>query len=153
MRLRTRDSLEGGSYLLAVRLRRAWLPALAGVPGCEMPDAYGACRAGLAELMVLGRPMASGDSAWGVACSHVTHLPEAVLRQHFARSAEVEVVNLRRLCAFAPGLNAGRWLEAQVADVSRKAEGCMPPVWAEPDDCLVAQICRGSASTSCAFVR
>ena len=57
---RDRVSLREGSYLLALRASTpgAYLPAIAGVPCRQGLDRYGESRVGLAECMVMARPLA-----------------------------------------------------------------------------------------------
>ena len=98
-------ALAPGNSLLCIRARDTWLPALAASPG-DLPDALGASRRGLAELMVLARPVAK--------MAHLTCLPDEVLRALFGDGEPAAVVPLLYLKPFAQGMSAGRWLEANL---------------------------------------
>ncbi|CAJ1368491.1 unnamed protein product [Effrenium voratum] len=128
LRLEEQDAgtvgLQQGGYLLALKPigGAGFLPAIAGVPCREGLDRFGASRLGLAECMVLARPLAEPSGAPG----HLTFLHEPVLRGWIAEGSVVEVVLLARLTDFFLGLsgeisgdgsaclNAGTWLRVRI---------------------------------------
>ena len=100
--------VRSGGYLLGIRAEGhlAYLPAIAGVPWDEGLDRYGASRRGLAELVIMGRPL-DEDAYPG---QYVTFFPEDVLTELYPKQKQAEVVVIGRLTDFFLGLNAGRWL-------------------------------------------
>ncbi len=100
--------INSGGYLLGIRAEgcQAFLPAIAGVPWDEGLDRYGASRRGLAELVVMGRPLSIDEYP----VPHVTFLPEDILAALYPKQGRAEVVIIERLTDFFLGLNAGRWL-------------------------------------------
>ena len=72
-------SLREGGYLVALgRPGHKLLPAIAGVPGNRGPDRYMQSRIGLAECVVLGRPLCDGH---GGNRDKVTFLHDQVLQK------------------------------------------------------------------------
>ncbi|CAJ1397620.1 unnamed protein product [Effrenium voratum] len=140
LRLEEQDAgtvgLQQGGYLLALKPigGAGFLPAIAGVPCREGLDRFGASRLGLAECMVLARPLAEPSGAPG----HLTFLHEPVLRGWIAEGSVVEVVLLARLTDFFLGLsgeisgdgsaclNAGTWLRVRISDGDRKVCVALP---------------------------
>jgi hypothetical protein len=148
-------SIEDGGYLLAIRAapENAWLPAIAGVPGDKGLDRHGKSRVGLAELMVMGRPLGrqSGSDGDGgcIECTGITFLSEESLQQLFPDQAEVEVVRLARLTSFFLGLNAGRWLTirmSEIADSACKALAAAPALAPAPARAPAARAAEGFAN-------
>merc|ERR1712070_604697 len=83
----TGPALPDGGYLLAIRSEPGtWLPAIAGVPGRR----YGDSRVGLAELMVLARPL----QGQGPTQKKVTFLPTPVLNYLYPRDGRVQLIAL-----------------------------------------------------------
>ena len=76
-------NLREGGYLVALgRPGHKLLPAIAGVPGNRGPDRYMQSRVGLAECVVMGRPLCDGGSRDKVTFLHdqvlqkVKHMPD-----------------------------------------------------------------------------
>ena len=121
--------LDAGGYLLGIRLAGAgptgasagWLPAIASVPGDKGADRHGESRQGLAELMVLARPLLAGGTVPTSTPRHVTFLDEPCLRQLYPVGAKVDVAVLERATGFFLGLNAGRWLTIRMSEIASLA--------------------------------
>jgi len=96
IRLRTPEMADGG-YLLAIRAtpEGSWLPAIAGVPGRRYDEIGEESRLGLAELMILARPIECQGST-----EEVTFLPTEVLQCLYPTQSSVEVVKLKRVTDF-----------------------------------------------------
>lgn len=120
----TEGCLQDGGYVFGLRplpLHRVhnaafrWLPALAGVPGERGPDDHGNFRQGLAECLVLGRPIEGRPSA-------ATFLHDAPLQEAYPTGLLVEVVVLARVTDFFLGLNAGQWLKIRILQIANAGE-------------------------------
>lgn len=110
------ELLDGG-YLMAVRPEgrgTGFLPAVAGVPGRQGLDRAGRSRIGLAECLVMARPVRLAEDAEG----HVTFLHDAALRGWLSDEKIVDVVLLARVTDFFLGLNAGTWLRIRISDIA-----------------------------------
>eukprot|EP00439_Symbiodinium_sp_Y106_P029773 s3334_g3.t1 len=110
------ELLDGG-YLVALRPEgrgTGFLPAVAGVPGRQGLDRAGRSRIGLAECLVMARPVRLSDDAEG----HVTFLHDAALRGWLSDERIVDVVLLARVTDFFLGLNAGTWLRIRISDIA-----------------------------------
>ncbi|CAK0878163.1 unnamed protein product, partial [Prorocentrum cordatum] len=107
---------EGGGLLLALRAEGAdgFLPAIAGVPGGQGLDRRGGSRAGLAECMVMARPLTGGKEEGSVTFLHVE-----ALRCWLPEGARLDVVVLSRVTDFFLGMNAGTWLRVRIHDMRR----------------------------------
>jgi len=108
--------LKDGGYLLGIRSSmqgRRFLPAIAGVPGKQGLDRYGGSRIGLAECIVMGRPVTDGTA---------TVLPDDVLQKWLPTGSDVEVVVLGKLTDFYLGMNAGTWLRIRIDELAKKGE-------------------------------
>jgi hypothetical protein len=121
LRIKIPEETRDGGYLLMIRApgSRAWLPAIAGVPGRRYDD-LGPSRAGLAELMVLARPVVPKDEGGGEV-ERVTFLPGNVLKTLYPTSSSVEVMILHRATDFSLGLNAGRWLTIRMSEITKES--------------------------------
>ena len=122
------EEIRDGVFVFGIRSApdRHWLPAIAALPG-ETPSRSGQCRAGLAEVMVLARPVAAQQASRtlprSTGCSHVTFLAEPTLRELYRpESTSVEVVELLRVAPFRVGMSGGPWLLDRLTDVSTRAE-------------------------------
>ena len=133
----TTARLGEGGYLLAIRApggSKRWLPAIAGVPGERGRDRHGHCRKSLAELMVLARPVVSGEEVERqspTVCTELTFLAEETLRQLLPEGSPVECVSIVRLTDFFLGLNAGRWLTIRMKEIADAASEDMHRLAAE----------------------
>lgn len=108
LRLELRPEPPPGSHVCCfVWGGRLW-PGIVGVPG-DAPDSRGGSRAGLAELLVMCRPVAGEAS--------LTFLPEDVLRR--AASGELRLV--APLGSFTSGMT-GTWLRMRLGEVVGEAE-------------------------------
>ena len=125
---------EPGIHLAAISTNNSSLPAVAAVPG-DTPDSRGSSRRGLAELMVLARPVAEADGS----CSHVTCLTEDVLREYFSNHP-IELVSLQRIAAFEEGMGDARWLRPRLHALMDAIE--LHSAGSQPGD--VAQLLRGT---------
>jgi len=108
--------LRDGGYLLAIRsclYGGRFLPAVAGVPGQQGLDRYGKSRIGLAECVVMGRPVSDASA---------TVLPDSILQEWLPAGSDVEVVVLTRLTDFFLGMNAGTWLRVRIDELVHKGE-------------------------------
>jgi len=107
-------ALQYGGYLVAVRRKGdfVFLPAVAGVPGRQGLDRYKESRLGLAECMVMARPLSSDD---------VTFLHEPALQRWMIEGSSVDIVLLARLTDFFLGMNAGTWLRVRILDIAGAA--------------------------------
>jgi hypothetical protein len=113
-----------------------FLPAIAAAPGDRGPDRYDASRDGLAELVVMARPLVvdemtrgeettnrfserfSARSAPKRADDMVTSLDDDALRAFLPVGAGAEVVLVRRVTGFHLGLNANRWLKIRMREIA-----------------------------------
>ena len=129
---------EPGIHLAAISTNNSSLPAVAAVPG-DTPDSRGSSRRGLAELMVLARPVAEADGS----CSHVTCLTEDVLREYFSNHP-IELVSLQRIAAFEEGMGDARWLRPRLHALMDAIE--LHSAGSQPGD--VAQLLRGTGLSS-----
>ena len=143
LRLRFADPLAEGGYLLCVRPTQSsqWLPAIAGVPGERGPDDHGNFRPGLAELMVLGRPVHESPH-------ELTIVPHATLAQAFPAGAELEVVVIERVTDFFLGLNAGQWLKIRIAQISDGGLAYLRSTAAEDVETTAAEVLAGTGLQS-----
>ena len=129
-----------GGLLVGIRRHphERWVPALAAAPGGKGPDRYGRSRDGLAELVVMARPLdglsrdaRDRETALGLDRSSppsrsemgrtclVTCLDDAALRAWMpAGHAAAQVVVLRKMTDFHLGLNANRWLKIRMKDIA-----------------------------------
>lgn len=104
--------VEDGGYLVALRARgaAAFLPAIAWLPGqCRLEHSLRLCT-GLAECMVLGRPLQE---------IRTTVLHEAALRTWLPEGSEVEVVLLSRLL---DSLELDEGLHKRIGEMASSAE-------------------------------
>ena len=124
-----------------VEPRPRFLPAIAAAPGARGPDRHGVSRDGLAELVVMARPLVTdrGDaskpprpeSTRGAKknarekSALVTSLDDAALRAWLPVSARVEVVVVRRVTGFHLGLNANRWLKIRMREIADGVAGAV----------------------------
>ena len=122
------EEIRDGVFVFGIRSApdRRWLPAIAALPG-ETPSRSGQCRAGLAEVMVLARPVAAQQASRTIprstGCSHVTFLAEPTLRELYRpESTSVEVVELLRVGPFRDGMSGGPWLLDRLTDATARAE-------------------------------
>jgi hypothetical protein len=131
VRLRQPGGWQAGSYLTAVRVEDAWLPALASVPG-DAPDSLGHSRLGLVELLVMARPLADpscgidrhGGDAERRPCGIVTCLPEVALRYLFAApGTSVHLIHLERVAPFVERLSEPLWLRPRLHEIAVQAAG------------------------------
>ena len=125
-----------------------FLPAIAAAPGARGPDRHGNSRDGLAELVVMARPLATeetlsrrddvaesekGSGGEGKRFqkkprdanridardeSFVTSLDDASLRSWLPVGAKADIVVLRRVTGFHLGLNANRWLKIRMREIA-----------------------------------
>ena len=105
-------SLDEGGFVLAVRREPdlGWLPAIAGVPGHQGLDRQGNSRVGLAELMIMARPVVPAQTEGPVDLTSVhaiTFLPHDNLEELFPVGSTLEIAELSKLTNFFLGLNAG----------------------------------------------
>ncbi|CAD7966392.1 unnamed protein product [Amoebophrya sp. A25] len=137
-------SWKAGGYLLGIRFPRAhahshlyppfeggnsgWLPAIAGVPNEQGLDRYGNSRKGMAEIMVMARPIVARE---GKDLHHDDHsnnkkiigfsfLPEEILREASVAGGDIEVMEIERVTDFHLGLNAGRWLCLRMSQICKE---------------------------------
>ena len=119
----------------SVEPRPRFLPAIAAAPGARGPDRHGASRDGLAELVVMARPLVTdrGDASKSKSKSSeknahslmVTSLDDAALRAWLPVSARAEVVVVRRVTGFHLGLNANRWLKIRMREIADGVAGAV----------------------------
>ena len=112
-----------------------FLPAIAAAPGARGPDRHGASRDGLAELVVMARPLVTdrGDASKSKSKSSeknahslmVTSLDDAALRAWLPVSARAEIVVVRRVTGFHLGLNANRWLKIRMREIADGVAGAV----------------------------
>jgi hypothetical protein len=125
-----------------------FLPAIAAAPGARGPDRHGNSRDGLAELVVMARPLATeetlsrrddvaesekGSGGEGKRFqkkprdanridardeSFVTSLDDASLRSWLPVGAKADIVVVRRVTGFHLGLNANRWLKIRMREIA-----------------------------------
>jgi hypothetical protein len=129
-----------------------FLPAIAAAPGARGPDRHGNSRDGLAELVVMARPLATEETLSrrdDVAESEkvgggegkrfqkkprdanridardmfVTSLDDASLRSWLPVGAKADIVVLRRVTGFHLGLNANRWLKIRMREIADGVAG------------------------------
>ena len=115
---------------MALRAGTTWLPALSAVPG-DLPDSRGSPRNGMAELLIMARPIALEIAANDDnvqcdphACTHVTCLSDETLRNLFDPNdnPKLELMSLQRVAHLwtrCPGL-----LWPRHACVQSKGAGC-----------------------------
>merc|ERR1711924_223428 len=110
-----RVEVQDGGYLFGLRPcgSKSFLPVVAGVPGRQGLDRYGQSRIGLAECMVMARPLQGGKD--------LTFLHDAALQPWLPVNSKVDVVMLARLTDFFLGLNAGTWLQIRILDITAAA--------------------------------
>merc|ERR1712150_116029 len=89
---------------------------IAGVPGNQGLDRYGRSRLGLAECMLMARPLTDESQISGV-----SFLDVVSLEQWLPAGCEVDLVCLKRVTDFFLGLNAGTWLKIRIMDISQKS--------------------------------
>ena len=138
---------DGGGFLLAIRSHKpndevlsdefliensGFLPAIAGIPGKKGLDRYGNSRVASAELIIMGRPLASNkqhesdDQSFNKAIKNDSQIPELTffsedtISQVFPIGSLVEVINIARVTDFFLGLNAGRWLTIRIKEICDK---------------------------------
>ena len=112
-----------------------FVPAIAAAPGKRGEDRHGESRDGLAELVVMARPLVIdardsetdgdvgfrdvGASAKPTAAPRfVTSLDDAALRLWLPVGAPVELAVVRRVTGFHLGLNANRWLKIRMREIA-----------------------------------
>lgn len=123
-----------------------FLPAIAAAPGARGPDRHGDSRDGLAELVVMARPLATEETRAGddvadggeaggegkrfqkkpnailnrtdARDGFVTSLDDASLRSWLPVGAKAELVVVRRVTGFHLGLNANRWLKIRMRQIA-----------------------------------
>ena len=117
-------AVSSGGYLLAVRSEQQWLPAIAAVPGDQGLDRHGESRVGLAELMVMARPV-HAESGGAAAAEAVTFLPEDALSALWPLGNPAEVVVVSQCTDFFLGLNAGRWLTIRMTQLCDAATAAL----------------------------
>ena len=129
-----------------------FLPAIAAAPGARGPDRHGNSRDGLAELVVMARPLATEQTlSRRDDVSHikkvgrgegkrfqkkpsdanridardvfVTSLDDASLRSWLPVGAKADIVVLRRVTGFHLGLNANRWLKIRMREIADGVAG------------------------------
>jgi hypothetical protein len=124
-----------------------FLPAIAAAPGARGPDRHGNSRDGLAELVVMARPLATeetlsrrdGEKVGGgegkrfqkkrdanridARDMFVTSLDDASLRSWLPVGAKADIVVLRRVTGFHLGLNANRWLKIRMREIADGVAG------------------------------
>ena len=128
-----------------------FLPAIAAAPGARGPDRHGNSRDGLAELVVMARPLATEQTlsrrddvaeiekvsegkrfqkkprdANRIDArdeSFVTSLDDASLRSWLPVGAKADIVVLRRVTGFHLGLNANRWLKIRMREIADGVAG------------------------------
>ena len=115
-----------GVFVFGIRsaLYRHWLPAIAALLG-ETPSRSGECRAGLAEVMVLARPVAAQQtSRTSPGTGYPRDLPGRAnsARALSPESTSVEVVELLGVSHFRVGMSGGPWLLQRLSDASARAE-------------------------------
>ena len=141
--------VDEGGYLLAIRVpgERAFLPAVAGAPGRQGLDRHGLSRVGLAECLVMARPLVESLSAPvrpPEGGERVTFLHEAALRSWLPAGGALEVVLLARLTDFFLGLNAGTWLRIRILDISKAALAWLPAAVAGDEEGAFDGLLAGS---------
>ena len=124
-----------GATRTSVEPRPRFLPAIAAAPGARGPDRHGASRDGLAELVVMARPLVTdrGDASKSKSKSSeknahslmVTSLDDAALRAWLPVSARAEIVVVRRVTGFHLGLNANRWLKIRMREIADGVAGAV----------------------------
>ncbi|CAL1172410.1 unnamed protein product [Cladocopium goreaui] len=110
-------ALREGGYLLALRGADEgnFLPAIAGVPFRQGLDRTGRSRVGLAECMVLARPLGEeGQEDEG----RVTFLHEPALQGWLPLGTTLDVVVLARVSDFLLSFNAGTWLRIRISEIA-----------------------------------
>ena len=128
---------DGGGFLLAIRVKGnsisetdnrnnylnrhlGFLPAIAGIPGKKGLDRYGNSRVASAELIIMGRPLASQNTNKDLHAAEITFFPEETISQLFPIGSQVEIINISRVTDFFLGLNAGRWLTIRIKEICDK---------------------------------
>ena len=133
------DAVADGGYLVALRsyhqgshrgsgrstadsnLGRWVLPAIAAVPGSKGLDRYEQTREGLAECVVMCRPIQM-TSEGAPECDGITFLHNEALLQIFRVGDAVQVHLVARVQEFFLGLNAGTWLKIRMQQISDAAQ-------------------------------
>ena len=117
-----------------------FVPAIAAAPGKRGEDRHGESRDGLAELVVMARPLVidardsetDGDVGFRdvrasakptAAPRFVTSLDDAALRLWLPVGAPVELAVVRRVTGFHLGLNANRWLKIRMREIADGVAG------------------------------
>lgn len=123
------NAIEPGSYLMALRAGTTWLPALSAVPG-DLPDSRGSPRNGMAELLIMARPIALEIAANDDnvqcdphACTHVTCLSDETLRHLFDSNdnPKLELMSLQRVAPFVDKMSEPLWLKTRMRAVEMQA--------------------------------
>ena len=104
------------------RKQYRFLPAIAAAPGPNGPDRHGNSRNGLAELVVMARPL-HVEGSWVSSLNKrnmqmVTCLDDDTLQQWLPTGAEAEVVLVNRVTNFHLGLSANRWLKIRMREIA-----------------------------------
>ena len=119
-----------------------FVPAIAAAPGKRGEDRHGESRDGLAELVVMARPLVidardsetDGDVGFRdvgagakptAAPRFVTSLDDAALRLWLPVGAPVELAVVRRVTGFHLGLNANRWLKIRMREIADGVAGAV----------------------------
>ena len=95
-------------------------------------------RPGLAELMVIGRPVHESPH-------ELTILPHPALTQAFPAGSEVDVVVIERVTDFFLGLNAGQWLKIRIAQISDGGLACLRSAAGDDADVSAFDVLEGTS--------